>query len=219
MDGDEEQPGPIGCFRTGSRGQKQLLIRGAPVPVPVEPGRIPRVARLRALAHRLRGLVEAAGVRDYADPSRLAGVTRARATQVLNLLHLAPDIQEAGIDLPRVDRGRDPVTERVLRPIAAVPDWGIQRETWRAPLTARVERVVLDVSRGPPSCPWMGRHGGGPHEEVDRDAGLEARCRLIAMETSHVIRGLAADGIPIGEARKVQVLGEGRKVLCETDLR
>jgi hypothetical protein len=51
------------------------------------------------------------------------------------------------------------------------------------------------------------------------EAELEARCRLVAMETSHAIRGMAADGIPLAGARKVQVLGEGGKILFETDLR
>jgi hypothetical protein len=50
------------------------------------------------------------------------------------------------------------------------------------------------------------------------EAELEARCRIVAMETSHAIRALAADGIPLDGARKVQVLGEGGKVLFEADL-
>jgi hypothetical protein len=48
------------------------------------------------------------------------------------------------------------------------------------------------------------------------EAELEARCRPVAMETSHAIRAMAADGIPLTGARKVQVLGEGGKVLFET---
>ena len=33
----------------------------------------------------------------------------------MNLLHLAPDIQEAILFLPEVTEGRDPVTERGVR--------------------------------------------------------------------------------------------------------
>ena len=51
------------------------------------------------------------------------------------------------------------------------------------------------------------------------EAELEARCRMVAMETSHVIRSLAAEGIELREARRVQVLGEGGKVLFETELK
>jgi hypothetical protein len=46
------------------------------------------------------------------------------------LLQLAPDIQEAILFLPPTEHGRDPVTERDLRPIAAVVDWGKQRKSW-----------------------------------------------------------------------------------------
>lgn len=64
---------------------------------------------------------------DQAELARLGHVTRARLTQIMNLLNLAPDIQEAILHLPRVERGRDPITERQLRPIAAVVDWERQR--------------------------------------------------------------------------------------------
>jgi len=53
-------------------------------------------------------------------------------TQVMNLLHLAPDIQVAILNLPRVDRGHDPITERHLRPLAAIMDWRKQRGMWKA---------------------------------------------------------------------------------------
>jgi hypothetical protein len=49
----------------------------------------------------------------------------------MNLLNLAPDIQEALLDLPRTERGRDPLRERDMRPIAAEPDWTKQRALWR----------------------------------------------------------------------------------------
>lgn len=64
---------------------------------------------------------------DKAELLRLGHVTRARMTQTMNLLHLAPDIQEAILFLPRVEQGRDPVTERELRSLVALPDWRRQR--------------------------------------------------------------------------------------------
>lgn len=48
----------------------------------------------------------------------------------MNLLLLALDIQEALLFLPRTVKGRDPVRERHVRPIAAIPDWRKQREMW-----------------------------------------------------------------------------------------
>ena len=48
----------------------------------------------------------------------------------MNLLNLAPDIQDQILFLPRVECGRDPFSERDLRPIAAVADWAVQRGMW-----------------------------------------------------------------------------------------
>ncbi len=48
-----------------------------------------------ALAIRFKGLIRRGQVRDYAHLSRLGNVTRARITRIMNLLYLAPDIQEA----------------------------------------------------------------------------------------------------------------------------
>ena len=75
-------------------------------------------------------LIAPVAARDYADLARLGHVTRARATQVMNLLNLAPDTQPAILFLPRTPSGRDPVSERKLRRIAAEPDWRRQRRIW-----------------------------------------------------------------------------------------
>mgnify|MGYP001221403073 CR=1 FL=1 len=68
--------------------------------------------------------------RDYADLARLGGVTRARLTQIMNLLNLAPDIQEEILFLPRTVKGSDIICERNLRPLAATADWRKQRRLW-----------------------------------------------------------------------------------------
>ena len=60
------------------------------------------------------------------------GISRARVTQIMNLLNLAPDIQEQILFLAWIESGRDPITERHLRPIAAVADWRKQRQVWRS---------------------------------------------------------------------------------------
>ncbi len=105
----------------------------------VEPGNVPRISRLMALAIRFDGLVRRGEVRDYADLARLGYVTRARITQIMNLLNLAPDIQEALLFLPRTRQGRDPIREKDIRPIAGVPHWSRQRAIW-AQLVARQEK-------------------------------------------------------------------------------
>lgn len=116
-------------FRCGRNGRKHLESGAAPAS-PVEPGRVPRISRFMALAIRFDGLVRDGVVTDQAELARLGHVTRARVTQIMNLSHLAPDIQEALLFLPRIERGPDPIRERQLRPIAAVPDWRKQRRLW-----------------------------------------------------------------------------------------
>jgi hypothetical protein len=117
--------------RAGHGARKELQ----PGPAPARPataGRVPRVARLMALALRFEGLIRQGAVKDYAELARLGHVTRARVSQVMNLLNLAPDIQEALLFLSLTQRGRDPVILADLQPIACTPDWRKQRRLWRS---------------------------------------------------------------------------------------
>ena len=99
---------------------------------PVAPGRVPRISRLMALAIRCERLLREGTVRDQSELARLAHVSQPRMTQILNLLHLAPDIQETILFLPRVMEGKDPITERDVRAVAAEVDWERQRLHWEA---------------------------------------------------------------------------------------
>jgi hypothetical protein len=101
---------------------------------PAPTGRIPRVARLMALAIKLDGMLRDGVVGSQAELAELGGVTRARLTQVLNLTALAPDLQEILLHLPPVLKGRDPVSEHDLRPIAAEIRWTRQRALWEQAL-------------------------------------------------------------------------------------
>ncbi len=94
-------------------------------------GKLPRVTRLMALAIKFDGLIRDGVVRDYADLARLGYVTRARMTQVMNLLNLAPDIQEEILFLPPTTAGRDPISERALRRVTVIVRWDRQRRLWR----------------------------------------------------------------------------------------
>lgn len=107
-----------------------------PAPAPV--GRVPRVARLMALAIRLDGLLRHGDVGTQSELAELGGVTRARLTQILNMSHLAPDLQEQILHLPPVVRGRDPVSEPDIRPIAALVGWDDQRRAWDAHIEPRL---------------------------------------------------------------------------------
>jgi hypothetical protein len=94
-------------------------------------GRVPRVARLMALAFRLDELVRTGQVDSYSALATLGHVSRARISQILNLIHLAPDLQEALLFLPPTQRGRDAIILADLMPIAAAFDWRKQRRLWR----------------------------------------------------------------------------------------
>lgn len=86
----------------------------------------PRIPPLMALAIRFEEILRNEEVRDQSELARIAHVTQPRMTQILNLLHLAPSIQEQSLHLPRVTEGKDPVHEKMLRAIAAEVDWGRQ---------------------------------------------------------------------------------------------
>lgn len=112
------------------KGHRKVAMPG-PAPEPPKPtGRTPRVSKLMALAIRFDGLLRDGKVADQSELACLAHVTQPRMTQIMNLLHLAPDIQEEILHLPPVAEGRDPITERDLRPITRLMDWQKQREMW-----------------------------------------------------------------------------------------
>ena len=104
--------------------------RTPPPPAPEPVGRVPRVARLLALAHKIDGMIRSGELRDLAHAAKVVGVTRARMSQLMGLTLLAPQIQEAILDLPPVTKGRDPITERNLREIVAEPVWERQAVVW-----------------------------------------------------------------------------------------
>jgi len=118
-------------FRNGDRGCRRLRTGANPTTKPVEPGRIPRIARLMALAIHFDHLIRQGAVRDYADLARLGGVSRARISQIMDLLNLSPEIQEEILFLPPTS-GRDVVTERGLRETTAETSWARQVRAWRS---------------------------------------------------------------------------------------
>ncbi|MCA9292177.1 MAG: hypothetical protein KDA25_13675 [Phycisphaerales bacterium] len=94
------------------------------------PGRVPRLAKLMALAIRFERLIADGIVANQSELAHLAQVTQPRMTQIMNLLHLAPDIQEEILFMARIEEGRDPVTERDLRRVVLIRHWSQQRRAW-----------------------------------------------------------------------------------------
>lgn len=80
-----------------------------------------------ALAIKFQDMVDRGEVRDYADLARLGYVTRARVTQIMNMLLLAPDIQEHLLYLPCSSALR----EKHLRSTTSHIYWGEQRLGFR----------------------------------------------------------------------------------------
>src|SRR5438045_407206 len=78
-------------------------------------GRLARITRLLALAIKFDDLLRFGTVKNFADLARLGHVSRARITQIMNLLNLAPDLQEQILFLPGMPNGPDPFAERDLR--------------------------------------------------------------------------------------------------------
>ena len=110
-------------------GQGWAFTDEAPEPPPEPVHRPARVAQMLALAHRLEAAIENGDYRDRADVARQLGFTRARVTQLLDLTLLAPGIQEQVLDLEAID-GREPLTERGLRAVVRILEWGEQRRRW-----------------------------------------------------------------------------------------
>jgi hypothetical protein len=117
-------------FQRQARGRQEL--RGGVETLPVTPAaaRVPRIARLMALAIRFDGLLQTGQIRDQAELARLGHVTPARVSQILSLIHLAPDIQEEILFLQGGQRGTDFLLADLV-PIATQTDWANQRRRWR----------------------------------------------------------------------------------------
>ncbi len=124
--------------RRQARGRQE--IRPGPRPAPATPSgeRVPRVARLMALAIRFDSLLRAGQIRDQAELARLGQVSRARISQILNLVHLAPDIQEEVLFLEGGRRGADLLIAD-LQPIARLTDWVGQWRRWRTLRRSRAD--------------------------------------------------------------------------------
>lgn len=77
-------------FVKGTKGRKHLKSGGQTE----TPKRIPRIARLMALAIHFDELIRTGKVKDQSELARLGQVSTARISQIMGLLYLAPEIQE-----------------------------------------------------------------------------------------------------------------------------
>ena len=86
---------------------------------PAKDPKTPRVVDLLRKAIEWRSLLDAGKIANQTEIARQEGIPRARVTQIMGMLRLAPKIQKHILSLPEVDT-RPSVTERVLRPMEAI---------------------------------------------------------------------------------------------------
>jgi hypothetical protein len=91
---------------------------------------VTEIARTLALAHRLHAECRSDQARGIRALAQELSVSPGRLSRLLNLVHLAPPIQDAIMAL-EVKDGREPlISERSLRPIAMQTGWVTQWRMW-----------------------------------------------------------------------------------------
>ncbi len=108
------------------RQRDDSLAKSAPSPK----GGPCRAAQMLALAHEFQRLIDEGEVPDRATLAKQVGLTRARLTQILDHLLLAPEIQESVLYMHVEVGRRAPISERDLRGLVRERDWRDQRASW-----------------------------------------------------------------------------------------
>jgi hypothetical protein len=104
---------------------------------PKPPARIPRIARLMALAINYQEMLRTGEATDMIELARRAKVSQPRMSQIMALNLLAPDIQTALLELPPQSKGKPFLHEKRIRPITAILDWTEQRIAWQQILATK----------------------------------------------------------------------------------
>ena len=88
---------------------------------PTREPKTPRVVELLQKAIEWQTLLESGRIASQADIARREGITRARVTQIMGMLRLAPEIQKKILSMPNVIC-RPVISERMLRQIGTIAD-------------------------------------------------------------------------------------------------
>ena len=123
--------GPKGTFKKGNlcvltrRGAADRVVSALPEPrgkpKPPRKPKTPRVVELLQMAMAWQRQLEVGDVDTQAEIARREGITRARVTQVMAMLRLAPEIREHILSMSKTTQ-QPAISERALRPIAQVED-------------------------------------------------------------------------------------------------
>ena len=125
---DEQRTAPAGT--TVFTGTLYRIRKGHGIKLTETPPRGPirhpaRVAITLALAHKLQQAIDTGVVTDRAEVARRLGLTRARVTQIMNLLLLPVAEQERLLFLEAVD-GREPLSDCSLQGQHVVPELALR---------------------------------------------------------------------------------------------
>jgi len=107
---------------------------------------IPRISRLMALTILLDEKLREHADLSHGDLAQLGCVAPSRISQIMNLLYLAPDIQEQLLFLPASD-GRDLICEKHIRSLAIEYDWELQRQAFARLLPPTPSKPTLNKAR------------------------------------------------------------------------
>ena len=115
-----------------------------------DPGRLPRVTQVLALALSFQDMIATGNARNYEDLAHRTGVTAERLSQVMKLIWLAPAIQEEILWLPGSSTTYQ-LTEHAVRSIAAKWSWPEQLTLWGGlKKKLRLETAVEEPSERDP---------------------------------------------------------------------
>ena len=135
-------------YTLGLPGQRRSTQpKGAPRGKPLSP-QLPRITRLMALAIKFDDLLGEVEGLSFTDLARLGRVSRSHITHILNLLHLAPDLQERLLFLEPSPRGPDRIHESDLRRLSQLYEWQEQRRVFEAILATRTPATVVTPPPG-----------------------------------------------------------------------
>ena len=97
-----------------------------------------RLARILAMAHIVSAQIMSGEIENYEAAAKHYRVSRPRISQIVDLMLLAPDIQEQILFMTNA-QGCDPIGEHDLRPLIRQThgDWAAQRRIWAQLLAAR----------------------------------------------------------------------------------
>jgi hypothetical protein len=155
----------------GERGGVRFTSEAPPEP----PARPLRAARMLAVAHALAGLLAKTGGPPRGELAKALDMSEARLSQLLDLVLLAPDLQEELLFL-EVAPGRDPIPERALRHVVRALDWKEQRRRF-----AHLRESGARGTRGQPAGAPPQRAAAPARKRATGGRAMPRRCRSAAV--------------------------------------